>query len=169
MRLNLQARFALIGKLHSAQFKQPLLALLLRASKIVPHVGWASAWYLLRFRARRASVFQGLEIDMTTVTFMGIDCEIDKRAYPHNKQPALQLFAADSPGNREMGIHHGAPVLTATACLPDFPFQEGETAIKDYSENEGILDVLVQAKIIELTGKSARSGFCNLPVVKLLV
>lgn len=106
---------------------------------------------------------------MTNVAFLGIDCEVEKLTYPKNKQPALQLYAADTSNNHDNGLEPGEPVMTATSCLIDYPFQEGETAIKNYSENEGILDVLVNAKIIELTGKFAYSGCCSFPVVKLLV
>lgn len=106
---------------------------------------------------------------MTNVAFLGIDCEVEKLTYPKNKQPALQLYAADTSNNHDNGLEPGEPVMTATSCLIDYPFQEGETAIKNYSENEGILDVLVNAKIIELTGKFAYSGYCSFPVVKLLV
>ena len=106
---------------------------------------------------------------MTMVTFMGIDCVVDKRVYPRNKkQAALQLYAADTAGNHKLGISQGEPVLSASVCLPGYPFNKGETAIKDYSENEGILDVLVQAKIVEITGKTVNSGFCTLPVVKIV-
>lgn len=106
---------------------------------------------------------------MPNVAFLGIDCQVGKMTYPKNKQPALQLYAADTSNNHNKGLQPGEPVMTATSCLVDYPFQEGETAIKNYSENEGILDVLVNSKIIELTGKFAYSGHYSFPVVKLLV
>lgn len=106
---------------------------------------------------------------MSNVAFLGIDCEVEKITYPANKQTALQLYAADTSNNHDKGLQPGEPVMTATSCLVDYPFEEGETAIKNYSENEGILDVLVNANIVSLTGKFAYSGYCEFPVVKLLV
>ena len=107
---------------------------------------------------------------MTKVNFIGIECEINKRVYPHNKsQFSLDLFVADTSANSDAGHFHGEPVLTASVCIPGYPFKSGETAIKDYSENEGILDILVQAKIIELTGKSVNSGYCTLPIVRIVI
>ncbi len=35
-----------------------------KRSVIIVMAGWASAWYLLRIRARRTSAFQGLENEM---------------------------------------------------------------------------------------------------------
>ena len=105
---------------------------------------------------------------MSKFAFMGIDCEVIKHAY-RNKQLALQLVAANTAGNRSQGLSPGEPVATATSCLEGYEFGEGQTAIKNYSENEGMLDALLKAKIVENTGLSAQSGFCSFPIVKVLI
>lgn len=46
---------------------------------------------------------------------------------------------------------------------------KGLYAIKDYSENEGILEAMVKANLVELTGNAFPSGFVILNEVKLLV
>lgn len=104
----------------------------------------------------------------TWYTFMGIDCEVIKRAYP-NKQLSLQLVVADTDVNRSQGLSPGEPVATATSCLEVYHFGEGQTAIKNYSENEGILDVLLTAKIVEETGELVQGDFCSFPIVKVLI
>jgi len=143
-------------------------------------VGWTSVRYSLenvRSRAKCTSAFLGLGSVMSNVvggvnvvTFLGMDCTVKKEVYRYklHRQPALQLLAADTPSNRKLGLFPGEPVMTATVCV-DYPFEKGETAVKNCSENEGILDVLVDAKIVEITGKVAQSGNCAVPVVKLLI
>lgn len=42
----------------------------------------------------------------------------------------------------------GEPVATATVNIPEIQVADDEVLIKDYSENEGMLDALIQAEII---------------------
>ncbi|HID81756.1 MAG TPA: hypothetical protein EYP51_05205 [Thiotrichales bacterium] len=106
---------------------------------------------------------------MSIVTFLGIECDVVKKKYHANQQTALQLFVADTRANLDKGWSPGDPVLTATSCLPDHCFKSGETAIKNYSENEGILDVLLDAEIISSTGDFVASGYSLFPVVEVLI
>jgi hypothetical protein len=62
----------------------------------------------------------------------------------------------------------GAPITTATVNLPEFPLEEGEVAIKDYSENEGILDALTDAGVVSDPKKYAITGFALVPICNLL-
>ena len=66
-------------------------------------------------------------------------------------------------------MEDGAPVAIATVNIPDYPLKEDEVLIKDYSENTGIMKVLLDAKVIEFTGKYVESGFTSIPVCKLLI
>lgn len=93
-----------------------------------------------------------------TVFFSGEECRIQKLSYK-NGVPALQLFTLD-----------GEPYTTATVNVSEEAalLKENETFIKNYSENEGILEVLTKAGIVEPTGKFVLSGFVRIPVVKLL-
>lgn len=102
---------------------------------------------------------------MVNVTFSDIDCEVVKCQYAENDQVALELVAIDSPGNREKGIDQGECVAMATSCLPGFPFREGQTVIKDYMENSGMLAALVGCGAVEMTGELAFSGHACYPVV----
>ena len=52
---------------------------------------------------------------------------------------------------------HGL-VVTASVHLGEHP-APGHIWVKDWSENEGILDSLVAAGVIETTGRIAQSGF----------
>jgi len=59
----------------------------------------------------------------------------------------------------------GMPVATASTWTDKL--ERGEFAIKDYSENEGMLDCLVEAQIVECPHRRVQSGFVELPIVKL--
>jgi len=91
-----------------------------------------------------------------TVWFAGENCTIQWGKYP-NGRVAIQLMCADGPMAR------------ATVNIPEYEPDFDEVLIKDYSENEGMLDALVKAGIVKDTGKRAFSGYVTIPVCKLLV
>lgn len=76
---------------------------------------------------------------------------------------ALQLYSPDPdlPGSPL------TPYMTASINVegtdPD------EIGIKDYSENEGLLAVLIHNKIVSQPIRKVRSGFVEIPICKLLV
>jgi hypothetical protein len=94
----------------------------------------------------------------STIQFMGIECRIVKQRYPGNDQIALQLITSD-----------GIPVAMATSCLIDYPFSPNQTCIKNYSENQGILEALITAGIIEKTGIHVQRGHVQFPIVRVLL
>lgn len=103
-------------------------------------------------------IFMGICFMAASIMFMGFDCRIVKQKYPSNDQIALQLITKE-----------GHPVATATSCLVSYPFGSDQTAIKNYSENQGILDALLSAGIIQETGISVQSGYAHYPIVKVLI
>jgi len=104
------------------------------------------------------------------VKFCGIDCYVDSSsAYQQNsRQVVLQLVAAPSKQNEDQGVLEGMPVARASTCVPDYPFEPGQTAIKDFSENSGILDALVSAGVVQYTGNDCLLGLIPFPVVRVL-
>lgn len=60
----------------------------------------------------------------------------------------------------------GSPVATATSNLDGLT--RGCVAIKDYSENEGMLKVLVDAGIVSEPIEFRKQGFVTFPICKLL-
>jgi len=59
------------------------------------------------------------------------------------------------------------PYCTATTNLPDVLLLDNEVFIKDYSENEGVLDFLTTNNIVIATDKWATSGFVDVQVCTL--
>jgi hypothetical protein len=75
-----------------------------------------------------------------------------------NGQTAIKLF----------DMSDGLPFAVATVSVDD-QLLEDEVAIKDYSENEGILDSLIEAGVIDNPHEFIQSGWVKIPVCKLLI
>ena len=100
------------------------------------------------------------------VIYKGWNCNLNKSYYfarpvlaEESGRVALTLEDADD----------GEPISTCTVNLPDEPLGEGEVFIKDYSENEGMVEFLVKEGVVERTGREVQSGYISVPVCKLLV
>ena len=87
------------------------------------------------------------------VHFQKWDCEVVEATYMNGRR-ALRLVDALS----------GEPIATATVNLPDVEIPEGCVAIKDYFENDGMLDALMEAGIVSSPKRLVRSGFVLVPV-----
>lgn len=72
------------------------------------------------------------------VTFNDTLCDVYFEKYSNNDRNAITLFDA----------HTQEPFMTASTNINGLYVKDTEVLIKNYSENEGILDVLTQAKIV---------------------
>lgn len=75
-----------------------------------------------------------------------------------NKRTAIELIDSED----------GCPVMVATVNMPDAELQPDEVIIKNYSENEGVLDFLIENGIVGKPIRMVSSGWVTCPVVKLL-
>lgn len=89
--------------------------------------------------------------------FLGHECEVELGIYP-NGRIAIGLVKTE---DRE-------PMLIASVNLPYEFIDENEVAIKNYSENEGVLDVLIEAQVISAPIRFAKSGYIQAPICKLI-
>lgn len=71
--------------------------------------------------------------------------------------PAIELYDLDD----------GFPFAKSTINMPGL--KEDEVAVKNYSENEGMLDFLVENGIVHPPHKMEQSGFVTVPVCKLKI
>ena len=85
------------------------------------------------------------------------DCEVVFAEYS-NGRPAILLKDAED----------GSPIATATINLPEVPLRENQVIIKDYSENEGVLQALVDAGVVTDTGIKMQVGFAIAPLCELV-
>jgi hypothetical protein len=61
----------------------------------------------------------------------------------------------------------GDPYLVATSYVPGL--EKNEVAIKNYSENEGILETLIKENVISKPKRYVSQGFVEFPICDVLV
>jgi hypothetical protein len=92
--------------------------------------------------------------------------------YIHEQNCQLR-FDKYQDGSTAMLIRssRGDPLIKVTAYLPKVVLEEDQILVKDYSENEGILQCLIELEIIEELEDldPIPSGYAILNVCKLLV
>ena len=76
-----------------------------------------------------------------------------------NGRIALQLVDAET----------GEPLCTATTNLVDHRLGDGCVFLKGWSENEGVPQSLVDAGVVEYTGRAVQAGYCHTDEYKLLI
>ena len=62
---------------------------------------------------------------------------------------------------------NGEKVLTFTVNVPGVSLGPGELLIKDWSENEGALDFLLENDLVESTNRAVLTGYAMAPVVRM--
>jgi len=85
-------------------------------------------------------------------TTVPVSLVIGKYANGHNK---IQMIDTTD----------GFPYATASVSVPDLA--EGEVGIKNYSENEGVLEFLLENNIVEPPHRFVESGFVIIPICKM--
>lgn len=95
---------------------------------------------------------------MQQVELFGTKCNVDLSGKYSNGRQAIKLITEE-----------GEPYCMATVNVPALALANDEVIIKNYSENEGVLEVLSRAGIIKETGETVKMGFVECPIVKLLI
>lgn len=93
----------------------------------------------------------------TTVKFKKWICFVEMGTYSNGRK-AIELIDAKN----------GEPVLVATINIPEINIGENEVIIKNYTENEGVLDALIKAKVISSPTRTIENGFISAPICKLI-
>ena len=92
---------------------------------------------------------------MKTVRFRGEDCKVRLTNYAKSKRTAIQLVCED-----------GSPMATASVNVP---LADDEVIIKDWFENNGVLQAMIDAGIVEDTERVVLCGYELGNVCRLLV
>lgn len=90
-------------------------------------------------------------------------------AFGQTRDVVIQLhkYSNDRPVIQLIDAEDGEPYATATVNVPDVLLLDNEVLVKDYSENEGMLDFLVRNNIVTPTQNGVQSGFVWLPIAIL--
>jgi len=97
-----------------------------------------------------------MKIGIKTKYYEGA-CVIEKHRYS-NGRLALQLHDPETWEN----------IMTATVNLPDHHLDENRVLIKNWSENEGILEALQQAGVVSETEYLVPTGYVHAHCVEIL-
>ena len=90
----------------------------------------------------------------------------------YTNETALVTFArysADQSVAIMLSTPAGQPLLKATSCLVEYGFTPpvGSVAIKTYSENEGVLECLIDQGVIEPATETFDGPYGPFPICKL--
>lgn len=80
------------------------------------------------------------------------ECYFVRSQYYHDNSLCIEVY------NNEVG-----PISRVTIC-PDFKLNPGEIAIKDYSENVGMLLEMQKLGLVKEVVRLERQGFVQIPV-----
>jgi hypothetical protein len=103
---------------------------------------------------------EGLNKLIGQVRFRGYNSDVLLRRYRDDSGYAIQLVCNDC----EDGNCIGELVLTATINVKNVVMLDDSVVIKNYSENEGIMPLLMGAGIISTPYTFVRSGYELCPV-----
>jgi hypothetical protein len=92
------------------------------------------------------------------VKFKQWDCSL---AFGEYKNGRTALFLTDKETSED--------VLIASVNLPDWGLRPNEIAIKNYSENEGVLDVLIEHKVVSKPKRYVNLTHVSVPICELLI
>jgi len=95
---------------------------------------------------------------MKEFEFKGYTLSVEMTRYAGNDRRAIQLIDTED----------GDLYCTATVNMPDIDLSENEVAIKNWSENEGILECLQANGVIGPVKRRMPSGFVYVDIVDLL-
>lgn len=97
--------------------------------------------------------------------FLGYPCSMQFDKYRNTGNIAIQL-AINDPEGALSDVFHGEPVCVATVNLMQLPADR--IAVKNWSENTGMVESLVEAGFIDPDPcDHIESGFVSVPVHKL--
>lgn len=93
----------------------------------------------------------------------GYDCRLLKGHYWNER--------GDGPGRVALRLedwNDGSPVATITVNLPEAKLDEdSEVCVKDWAENEGMLEAIIAAGFANDTGRRVSTGFVEAPIVRI--
>ena len=90
------------------------------------------------------------------INFLGWNGTIEEGRYSNDR---ISLTLIDT--------EDGVPIAVCTVNLPDEILEADEVCIKDYSENSGLLNILVNEDIVYPANRYTMSGYVIIPICKL--
>lgn len=98
------------------------------------------------------------------LSFKSWNCFLNLGYYGAGGRLAIKLMSDEE--NADKGVFYGEPIAVATVNIPEIPLKDNEIIIKNYSENEGMLDTLKRCGFITDTKREISTGFVTVHVVE---
>jgi hypothetical protein len=85
-------------------------------------------------------------------------------------QVTIKMVTKVTPNRIQLyDAEDGLPYAVATVNIDELNMVEGYVAVKDYSENEGMLQFLIDNDIVEPPVTHVESGYVKLPICKIKI
>lgn len=98
------------------------------------------------------------------ISFQSWNCFLNLGYYGAGGRLAIKLLSDEE--NADKGVAYGEPIAVATVNIPEIPLKDNELIIKNYSENEGMLEVLKNSGFITDAKREISTGFVTVHVVE---
>ena len=92
----------------------------------------------------------------------GYDCNVVLERFAQDKSLCVTLIAANTEHNKEQEVFTGEAIAKPSVYIEGLEIGENQTVLKNYSETKDIVQILVNAGIVEETGQAIQvSEFSN--------
>lgn len=98
------------------------------------------------------------------INFKNWKCFISLGYYNAGSRLAIQLLSDEEDADK--GVFYGEPIAVATVNIPELQLKDNEICIKNYSENEGMIDTLQKAGLITEVKREVSTGFVTVHIVE---
>ena len=84
------------------------------------------------------------------------------------RQVLVKVITTITPNRIQLtDIADGTPFAIATSNIPALTNLEGYVAVKNYSENEGMLDFLIENNIVDTPITYVQENYVSFPICKI--
>lgn len=88
---------------------------------------------------------------------------------PYQLQAQFSKYKCGQHAIQLIDLEDGMPYATASVRMPDITINHDEVCIKNWSENEGLMEAMIAANIISEPLYTVPTGYVQVPVCRLLV
>lgn len=98
------------------------------------------------------------------ISFKSWNCFLNLGYYGAGGRLAIKLLSDEE--NADKGVYYGEPIAVATVNIPEIELKDNEIIIKNYSENEGMLETLKNFGFITEAKREISTGHTTVYVVE---
>ena len=96
-------------------------------------------------------------------------CNVEFHEYTNHRTALVLTNATDMKEDDMVWPAGSQQIAIASVNLPNVLLDSDEIAIKDYSENDGMLECLIDNKVVTEPIRFIQQGYVSIPICKLLI